>query len=122
MDEHGRDLSDYIRPLILMGYSKGAPDLLDFVVSYPAMAQRVVAVISLAGAVSGSPLASESTQDQAERLAKVPRSGRAPGQLKSTIGGFRTQLAGTDLKQYQSKSSPAISRPLTESEINSGDA
>ncbi|MBT8041475.1 MAG: hypothetical protein KJN78_14625 [Gammaproteobacteria bacterium] len=62
------------RPLILMGYSKGAPDLLDFVVNYPDMARRVVAVVSLAGAVSGSPLALESTQDQAELLTKVPKS------------------------------------------------
>lgn len=62
------------RPLILMGYSKGAPDLLDFVVNYPGMAERVVAVVALAGAVSGSPLAIGSTQDQAELLIKVPQS------------------------------------------------
>jgi hypothetical protein len=62
------------KPLIMIGYSKGAPDLLDFVVSYPETAQRVVAVVSVAGAISGSPLAMESTQDQAKLLTKVPKS------------------------------------------------
>ena len=60
--------------LILMGYSKGAPDLLDFLVSYPDTARRVVAVVAIAGAVSGSPLAIEGTQDQAKLLTKVPKS------------------------------------------------
>jgi hypothetical protein len=62
------------KPIILMGYSKGAPDVLDFVVSYPEMASRVVAVVSLAGAVSGSPLALDASQDQANLLTKVPQS------------------------------------------------
>jgi len=62
------------KPLILVGYSKGAPDLLDFVVSYPETARRVVAVVAVAGAVSGSPLAEGSTQDQAHLLTKVPKS------------------------------------------------
>jgi pimeloyl-ACP methyl ester carboxylesterase len=60
--------------LILIGYSKGAPDLLDFVVSYPEVAERVAAVVAMAGAVGGSPLAVDSTQDQANLLSKVPRS------------------------------------------------
>jgi hypothetical protein len=58
----------------LFGYSKGAPDLLDFVASYPETAKRVVAVVAAAGAVSGSPLAMEGTQDQASLLTKVPKS------------------------------------------------
>ncbi len=62
------------RPIIMIGYSKGAPDLLDFVVSYPETAKRVVAVVSLAGAVSGSPLAMDAEQDQAKLLTKVPKS------------------------------------------------
>lgn len=61
------------KPIIMLGYSKGAPDLLDFLVSYPETAQRVVAVVSLAGAVGGSPLALESEQAQAELLIKMPK-------------------------------------------------
>jgi hypothetical protein len=62
------------RPLILMGYSKGAPDILEAVVAHPEVAQRTAAVISLAGAVHGSPLANDSTQAQANMLTVVPGS------------------------------------------------
>jgi len=62
------------KDLILAGYSKGAPDILEFITGYPELARNVVAVVAMAGAVSGSPLALDSTQDQANLLTKVPRS------------------------------------------------
>ena len=43
--------------LVLMGYSKGTTDILHFLVKYPDLAHRVSAVLSVAGAVNGSPLA-----------------------------------------------------------------
>lgn len=43
--------------LVLIGYSKGTADILEFLVQYPARAQRVDAVVSIAGAVNGTPLA-----------------------------------------------------------------
>jgi pimeloyl-ACP methyl ester carboxylesterase len=60
------------RPIILVGYSKGAPDILRAVVDYPEVSERVVAVISIAGAVGGSPLANPASQSQANILIKVP--------------------------------------------------
>ena len=65
---------DADRPLILAGYSKGAPDILEAVVAYPDLAQRVAAVVSLAGSVRGSPLANDATQAQANMLTMVPGS------------------------------------------------
>lgn len=62
------------RPLILLGYSKGTPDILDAVANYPEVASRVTAVVSLAGAVHGSPLAENSTQAAANMLTMVPGS------------------------------------------------
>lgn len=62
------------RPLALVGYSKGAPDILEAVVTYPELAERVVTVVSMAGAVHGSPLAIDSTQAQANMLTMVPGS------------------------------------------------
>lgn len=44
-------------PLVLVGYSKGTSDILRFLVDYPPAARRVDAVISISGAVRGSPLA-----------------------------------------------------------------
>ena len=42
--------------LVLMGYSKGTPDILEFLVRSPDLAARVDAVVSFSGAVNGSPL------------------------------------------------------------------
>ncbi len=44
---------------LLVGYSKGTPDILEALVAYPEIRPRVAAVVSVAGAVGGSPLADE---------------------------------------------------------------
>ncbi len=80
---NARMIRDYIaalpaadagRPVVLVGYSKGAPDILEAVVSYPEVAERVAAVVSMAGAVHGSPLANDASQAQANMLTVVPGS------------------------------------------------
>lgn len=43
--------------VILLGYSKGAVDILQFLVDEPALAGSVAAVVSIAGPIYGSPLA-----------------------------------------------------------------
>ncbi|KPK92061.1 MAG: hypothetical protein AMJ94_05935 [Deltaproteobacteria bacterium SM23_61] len=43
--------------LLFVGYSKGVTDILHFLVDFPDLARQVVAVISVSGAVNGSPLA-----------------------------------------------------------------
>ncbi len=50
------------KPMILIGYSKGAPDILEALVAYPELQDRVVAVVSLAGVIGGSPLAYDASQ------------------------------------------------------------
>jgi hypothetical protein len=58
--------------LVLIGYSKGTPDILDAIVSYPEIRARVAAVVSIAGAVGGSPLANTAEQYQADLLQHFP--------------------------------------------------
>lgn len=58
--------------LVLIGYSKGAPDILEAVVAYPELRGRVAAVISAAGAVGGSALANDAEQYQADLLRHFP--------------------------------------------------
>jgi hypothetical protein len=70
----GLPAEDAGRRLILMGYSKGSPDILEALVTYPQLTQRVAAVISLSGAVRGSPLAEDSSQAMANMLTMVPGS------------------------------------------------
>jgi hypothetical protein len=43
--------------IMLIGYSKGSIDILQMLVNEPAIARRVVAVVSVAGPIAGSPLA-----------------------------------------------------------------
>ncbi len=43
--------------IVLLGYSKGVPDSLEALRSYPELRRKVAAFVSLAGAVNGSPLA-----------------------------------------------------------------
>lgn len=58
--------------LVLIGYSKGAPDILEAIVSYPEIRERIAAVVSAAGAVGGSPLANDATQSQLDLLKHWP--------------------------------------------------
>lgn len=52
-------LSDDGRQVIVFAYSKGLPDVLEFVVRYPEAARRVAAIVGVAGAANGSPLAED---------------------------------------------------------------
>ena len=68
------DHADQIRPgsLVLIGYSKGAPDALTAIVDYPEIRPFVAAVVSVAGAVGGSPLANKATEGQLELMKHIP--------------------------------------------------
>jgi hypothetical protein len=87
--------------LVLVGYSKGAPDILEAVVNYPEIRSRIAAVVSIAGAVGGSPLADDARQWQADLLTHWPRSecdsgdGKAVESLQPDVR--RAWLAGHPL-------------------------
>ena len=65
--------------LVLIGYSKGAPDILEAVVAYPEIRERVAAVVSVGGAVGGSPLATDAEQSQLALLRHWPGAHCSPG-------------------------------------------
>ena len=67
------------RPIILFAYSKGLPDTLEFVVRHPAAAQRIAAIVSVAGAANGSPLADDLGSAYRDLAAGFPLSGCAAG-------------------------------------------
>ncbi|GBD41652.1 hypothetical protein HRbin39_01036 [bacterium HR39] len=52
-----RNLPGDGRRLVVLGYSKGAADVLKVLTDHPDAAARIAAVVTLAGAVGGSPLA-----------------------------------------------------------------
>jgi hypothetical protein len=58
--------------LVLIGYSKGAPDILEAVVSYPEIRHRIAAVVGIAGAIGGSPFAEHVKRSQVKLLRHFP--------------------------------------------------
>jgi len=72
------DQNDDMR-LLLVGYSKGTPDILEAVSAYPELQQRVAAVVSIAGAVGGTPLANAATQSMLNLLQYFPDAECEPG-------------------------------------------
>lgn len=60
------------KQIVLMGYSKGAPDILEAVVNYPELTTQVAAVVSIAGAVGGSPLAADAPEYLLKPLTLLP--------------------------------------------------
>ncbi len=85
--------ADELQPeqLVLVGYSKGAPDLLEAVVTYPEIRPYIAAVVSVAGAVGGSPLANLAKESDLNLLRHIPDSscttgdGRAVESLRPAV-------------------------------------
>jgi hypothetical protein len=76
---HFAALGDDPRPIIVVAYSKGLVDVLDFVVKYPADAKRIAAVVSVAGAANGSPLADRLHAVYRDWVAAFPLPGCSAG-------------------------------------------
>ena len=66
------DLGPGAPRLVLIGYSKGAPDVMMALVNHPEIRPRVAAVVSMAGAVGGSALANDAEQYHADLLRHFP--------------------------------------------------
>jgi len=84
--------------LVLIGYSKGTPDILEAVVTYPEIRARIAAVVSAAGAVGGSPLANEAEQYQANLFRYFPSATCGPGD-GGGVAALRTDVRKAWLAQ-----------------------
>jgi hypothetical protein len=69
------------RDVVLFGHSKGVVDALEMLVDHPEVRPRVAAVLSLAGAVGGSPLADLPPDDALELAARAPGASCEAGDL-----------------------------------------
>ena len=81
--------------IVLMGYSKGAIDILEFLDEYPDLAGRVSAVVSIAGAVMGTPLAEKGEWVYRKALADTFATRCDPGD-----GGVLESLDPTARRQW----------------------
>ena len=64
--------NDQGKPIVLLGYSKGAPDILEAVVKYPVLQNKVSAIVSVAGAIGGTPLANDVSQSTLNLVRHFP--------------------------------------------------
>jgi hypothetical protein len=69
--------------LVLVGYSKGAADVLSAIVNYPEIRRRIVAVVTVAGAVGGSPLANDASDKLLNLMQYFPGSSCQPTGAKA---------------------------------------
>lgn len=60
------------RPFIFVVYSKGLLDVLELLLRYPQTSQQVAAIVSVAGAANGSPVADEFYEFYRDWLARLP--------------------------------------------------
>jgi hypothetical protein len=90
-DNNARQIRDAIlenadslerKSLVLIGYSKGAPDILTALVNHPEILPYVAAVVSVAGAVGGSPLAYDATEGQLDLMRHAPEADCSAGDGK----------------------------------------
>jgi pimeloyl-ACP methyl ester carboxylesterase len=65
--------------IVLIGHSKGAVDILHFLVNHPQPARRISAVVSVAGAVNGSPLADDFAETYRKVFSRMPFMYCSPG-------------------------------------------
>ncbi len=91
------DLDTANERLILVGYSKGAPDIIEGLVTYPELRERVAAVITIAGAVNGSPLSNDAPEWMLSMLEYLPGS-----ECKEGDGGALESLKPSTRRQFAS--------------------
>ena len=77
--QHFRGLDRDERPIVVFAYSKGLVDALEFVVRFPDAARPIAAIVSVAGAANGSPLAEDLHTIYRDYGARFPLSGCTEG-------------------------------------------
>ena len=78
--------------LIFVTHSKGTVDALEAIVKYPGVAERICAVVSVAGAVNGSPLADVFPQFLSNLLHRLPLASCASGEGAEAIESLRRNV------------------------------
>ena len=107
-EHNAREIADYVEqwpvrpdtPLVLVGYSKGASDILQFLVDFPAQAEQVDAVVSVAGSIGGSVLADEFDGLYEFLFSHLP-SGHCPPGDGDVVQSLRTDVRNAWLRDNE---------------------
>ena len=103
-DNYPRDA----RKFILVGYSKGAADILEGMADDPEAAQAVAALITVAGAIGGSPIA-DLMPAQAQQWIEKTSLGECKGDLYAAFRSLRRDVRRNFLDQHPDAGFPVYS-------------
>jgi hypothetical protein len=100
------------RKYILIGYSKGAPDIQTMLATNPDIVPKVAAFVSVAGASGGSPIA-DILPAQMDALMKKANFGPCKGDLSTGFKSLRRDARAAFLARYPKPFVPTYSLPAT---------
>ena len=114
--DNGKDIAQFLkdnyakdgRKFIVLGYSKGAPDVMEGLANDPDAAATVAAFITVAGAVSGSPVANM-LPAQAEQWIKAVNLANCQGDLNAAFQSLRRDVRADFLLQHPGMGVPVYS-------------
>lgn len=104
------------RPFILVGYSKGTPDIQTALATEPDIRPMVAAFVSIAGASGGSPVADALPERLNGLLAKVNGKGGCQGDLSDGFKSLSVDKRRQFLAQYPKPFVPTFSLPAVADE------
>lgn len=87
------------RPFIVLGYSKGTPDLQEMLARAPETRKYIAAFISVAGASGGSPIA-DSLPMQVEKYAEYAKRGSCKGNIAQGMKSLKREERQRFLSSY----------------------
>jgi hypothetical protein len=87
--------------LIFITHSKGTVDTLEALVKYPSLADRTAAVVSVSGAVNGSPLADALPEFLLKLAHEIPLSSCPPGENMEAVESLRRNVRISWLSTHQ---------------------
>ena len=114
--ENGRAIAAFLkqnyakdgRKFIVLGYSKGAPDVMEGLAADPEAASTVAAIITVAGAIGGSPIA-DLLGSQVGQWMKILGKIDCTGNLSAAIGSLRRDVRRSFLSQHPDAGVPVYS-------------
>ncbi len=106
-EDNAKVIADYLkekgpadsRPFIVLGYSKGTPDLQVMLARQPEVRKYIAAFISVAGASGGSPIA-DSLPMQVEKYAEYAKRGSCKGNIAQGMKSLKREERQRFLSSY----------------------
>jgi hypothetical protein len=129
-EDNARMIAGYVREqqktdprkFIVLGYSKGAPDLQVALAEEDGVAQAVVAFITVAGASGGSPIADTLPAEVNGWIARYQNMGKCEGDLATGFKSLKSEVHQAFLSSYPDPVVPTYSLVAVSDKTNTSKA